>query len=421
MSTVMTAPAPAQDKGRQSGATPPPERPPGTKARRRLRVILGGLALGILVLVGLDLLSGRGPDVPVVQGRPLNFWLRDLAAGTAERREAAREVLRSGGGGNVDCLVRILARDPSFAGRLLLRSEGWLPRGLSTQLHRRFRPYETALDRTGAAMALGLLGNTNAMVIASLGEALHSGDLRLASAAAASLGRLGPPGTDRLLAALPKLSGGSRLAALAGIEPTHTTAAVAVPVILQAALGEPNSRTLPVYGHALAGFGREAVAVVYAALSKTEAEPRERLVGLAVTAAGESDGFLLAWDEEWAVQDPPTKVAALGVLQRVQGRSIRRAIRFAHGICDPDAQVREAGLRGLITVRQNARRAVPVLMDGCRSGSNDVRVAAIEALGQLGPVAIEASPRLEALCELGDPRTRAAARQALRAIGGTPP
>lgn len=414
----MTTAMPNQEPENPSHPDPAdaPEVPARTPPRRRLRVVLGGLALGLVVLIALGFLDGKPPRAPVVQGRPLDFWLRELVAGTAARREAAEKVLLGEGASHLEWIVQTLDREPSLAGRLLLQTEDWLPRSLSARLHQRFRPYEVAVDQAGAAMVLGLLGNTNTQVVTLLGEALLSADLRLAGAAASSLGQLGRPGTSRLLASLHDLSGVTRLTAIARINPTNTTAATAMPVILAEALREPNAGVLPAYSHVIAGFGGEAARAVYAILPGQNAADTERVVELAAAAAKRDYAFLRAWDDLWAAQPPAVRLSGLEVLRRLQAYSVRRAVMFARGLCDSDARVREAGLQGLITVRENARRAVPVLLTGLESDSLDIKLAAVRALGQLGPVATEARPVLESLATSPEAGVRQAARAALSLV-----
>lgn len=393
---------------------PPPDR---RASRRRWfwRSVATVLSL-LLVVPALVFWTGAPPTAPVVQGQPLDFWVRELIAGTKERHDRAAQVIVAEGGTHVDWLVKILNHRPSLAGRLLLRADDWLPRRLSARWHRRLRPYEVAVDRAGAARALGLVGDSSPKVIAALENALRPSDLRLGGEAVASLGQLGPAGTSRLLALLPDLPEAFRLIAISGIVPSNTTAKVALPAILGGALREQNRGVLPAYGFAIARFGREAVGPAYAALRGLDAGATERLIELAHAAASQNPGFLLAWEEQWSSQPAAARSVGLQVFLRLQAHGTRRAIFFARGVCDPDARVRELGRQGLTTVRERARRAVPVLVAGLESDSAEIQLAAIRALGQLGPVAGEAKAPLEALAAGEPSNLRQAAVEALTLI-----
>jgi hypothetical protein len=393
----------------------------GNSRRRRPWRLLGGVLAVVALLFGLGLRFAQPPKAPLAAGKPLDDWLRELAGGTATRHEAARNVLLTAGPDHLRWLVDTLERKPSLAGKLLLQTDDWLPGNLKAGLHRRVRPHETALNRAGAALAMGLLEVTNGKVINALDEALRSPDPRLARAAASSLGQLGPAGTIRLLTALPDLSGMPRFAALAAIHPSNTTATAAVPVILAEALREPNARNLPNYSHAVAAFGGDAVPPLYAALPGRAMKDTQRLIHLASVVAATSYAFLREWDQLWETQSPETRLAGIQVLRRVPNHAVRRAMLFARGVCDPDPRVREVGLEALITVREHAGRTIPLLLAGLESESTDIQLAATGALGQLGPLAGTARAALLGLVNASDSDLRQAAQEALALIDSPVP
>ncbi len=109
-------------------------------------------------------------------------------------------------------------------------------------------------------------------------------------------------------------------------------------------------------------------------------------------------------------------IGAIGSIAVNDGAEANVVGTLRTALGDESVRVRRAAAEALSEIGPDASAAVPSLIDSLDDDDLLVRERAIEALGLLGPVARLAIPRLEKL--LDDPPLQAAARKALRRLGG---
>lgn len=80
---------------------------------------------------------------------------------------------------------------------------------------------------------------------------------------------------------------------------------------------------------------------------------------------------------------------------------------------DPDTRVRAAQALG----EMRERAAVGALVRALKDGDRNVRLAAVQALGRIGPLAVAAAPALRQVLTEGDARLRDEAGRSLEKIG----
>jgi HEAT repeat protein len=110
-------------------------------------------------------------------------------------------------------------------------------------------------------------------------------------------------------------------------------------------------------------------------------------------------------------------VAVLGPKAEAAGPDLRDLLKDKSLVARGDrTQVRERAARSLARLGgETARRAIPALTDMLRDTNPNVRRAAVEALGTIGPDAIVAAPKLRELART-DPAVADAAQDALDRI-----
>ncbi len=294
----------------------------------------------------------------------------------------------------------------------------------------------TALPKVGAApercVALLLPGVTNdneALRHAALNALLGSRPARTAALpklvallkdnnpavrerAARAIGRLGPEASSALpalLAATRAAGGATAFAdALAHVGPAALPALLDT---LQKGKPEENAWTLK----ALRGFGAPAVPVLSQALKHHSPAVRAAAAGaLGSMGRDAADAvnpiFVLTEDA-----NPEVQAASLRALVALRADSSRLKPLLQTALASANPDVRKAGAAGTAAFGGAAQLGVNGLLDLLDDEDAAGRVAAVQALGQLGA---SAAPAVEALAgKLKDPALQSPAMEALGKIG----
>ena len=294
----------------------------------------------------------------------------------------------------------------------------------------------TALPKVGSApdrcVALLLPGVTNddeALRHAALNALLSSRPVRAAAVpklvallkdnnpavrerAARAIGRLGPEAAS----ALPALLAATRAAggAPAFADALAHTGPAALPALLDTLQkGKPDESAWIL--KALRGFGAPAVPVLSEALKHPSPAVRAAAAGtLGSMGRDAADAvnpiFVLTEDANSEVQ-----AAALRALVALRADSSRIKPLLQTALASPNADVRKAAAAGTAAFGGAAQLGVNGLLDLLDDEDAAGRVAAVQALGQLGA---QAAPAVEALAaKLKDPALQSPATEALGKIG----
>jgi len=350
----------------------------------RTWVALGTAGLILLAVAGTALL--RPAPAPLLRGKPLDVRVRQLMSTRAEREEA-EAAFRNAGPEVAPPLVRILNRRDAFSRKLLEWAEA-LPAPAQHWLYRRLRTHAVAVERAGAATALGLVGDTRPEVLDALARAMQDEDTRIRVAAVISLAALGPPGGRRLLAELPQLKGRIRHLALGALSPANAPPEPAVTALLEEALHGIHLVPLNTCAEAISRFGPAAVPVVFALLADSgpDATGRDNARLVLVQVAKNNYPFLKEWIRLLPEQPPAVRRFALEVLNGFARHIATRAVAFARALRDPDPEVRRLAKQGLLKQLPSpaVRHAVPLLRAALEDENPEVRQAAKEVLERMG-------------------------------------
>jgi len=212
-------------------------------------------------------------------------------------------------------------------------------------------------------------------------EARAGQEVKLAEAAQAALGRIGPSAVPALVRALADANPHRRRRAARALEEIGPDASSAVPA-LTAALED---RTLR----------------VAAARALVRIDPANAARQLPVLITG--------------LSDPDRDVALLSVEALAELRTPAAVPALIHAL--DDNRTHELAVEGLRRLGPRAAAAVPALVQTLQDGREAERIRAAFALGEMGVAAIEAMPAL--IERLSDDRgsVRAAAARALGAMG----
>src|SRR5262249_13560642 len=264
-------------------------------------------------------------------------------------------------------------------------------------------PQSRRSEKEAAAQAIAAIGPTAKEALPAVTKMLTERDTALRVLAAGTLGKIagGSPEavkklSDALKASLLSVHFAA-LKALAEIGPTATSATSDV----KAYLAKSNAPAAKVWAAAaLVSLGSDADDQLKSILTALKDK------------APESVGARLAAIEA---------VAVLGSKAEAAGADLRDALKDKSLVARGDrTQIRERAARSVARLGgEQARRAIPALTDMLRDNIPNVRRAAAEALGTIGPDAIVAAPKLRELART-DPALADAPQEALDRIEPAP-
>jgi HEAT repeat protein len=174
---------------------------------------------------------------------------------------------------------------------------------------------------------------------------------------------------------------------------------------------------------AMGPHGRRAADAVAATLSDAEAEVRvaafKALVEMETVPAKAAPAFLAVLDEvvgwNWLSQDRRSPLGWVGGAMRKVGPRLAPALVKLASHEDAAVRARAAGALGLC---ENPKYAVPALVKALGDDADEVRLAALRALGEIGPHAREGILAVAELLASDDADTRRAAAEAVEKIRG---
>jgi HEAT repeat protein len=268
-----------------------------------------------------------------------------------------------------------------------------------------------------AAMALSKVGSA---AVAPLVEALDDKNADLRYGAAFTLGEIGPaarPAIGRLISALEDWHVGVRWTAadaLGRIDP----GAKAITGPLGRALKD---RELVVRLAAAEALGHQgpgastAVVALAAALKDEEEEIRAEAAKSLGEIGPRAKAAVGPLRDALRDQEQEVRKEAANALIKIDSKAAVATLTAA--IRDPDAAVRVSAAARLASASPpHTDTAVLVLADALRDGNPDVRLDAAHSLGEIGPLAKAALPRLMDALKDEKPFVRRAAARALRKI-----
>lgn len=269
-------------------------------------------------------------------------------------------------------------------------------------------------ESTRHAALNALLGTwaVRAAAVPKLVTLLKDGKPEVRERAARALGRMGSDAASALpaLLAATRAAGGAQAFAdaLAQIGPQ------ALPALLDALQkGKPEESAWIL--RALRGFGPPAIPVLNEALKHPSAAVRAAAAGTLGSMGREAADainplFVLTEDAS-----PEVQAASLRALVALRADSNRLKPLLQTALASKHADVRKAGAAGTAAFGGAAQLGVNGLLDLLDDDDAAGRVAAVQALGQLGA---QAAPAVDALAaRLGDPALQSLAMEALGKIG----
>ncbi len=276
-------------------------------------------------------------------------------------------------------------------------------------------PAITSEDEALRHAGINALLSTRALrkaALPPLSELLKDANPAIRERAARVLGRMGPDAAG----ALPALLEATRAAggATAFSEALAQVGPAALPLLLEA-LQKGNAEESAWILSALRGFGPPAVSVLSEALKQpnpvTRAAAAGALGGMGRDAiAAVNPLFVLAGEA-----DPSVQAAALRALVALHADSDHLKPLLQTALANPNADVRKAAAAGLAALGGAAALGVNGLLDLLAGDDAAGRLAAVEALGQLGA---QSAPAVEVLASrLADSALQSAIIETLGRIG----
>jgi HEAT repeat protein len=265
------------------------------------------------------------------------------------------------------------------------------------------------------ARSLGRIGPAAVDAVPALAHELTSEHAHVRQAAAEALGQIGPaaePAVPGLVQLLTDRLPASRQAAAVALSRVGRADPAAIPPLIQL-LPDRADEVREAAVEALARIGPDAVPHLIELLQALDAKAMEEWLRVRVQALDWSCRAAAQLEEGGAVAIGPR--SNFEEIRREPVKALRSATWcFGHAVADHLRleSAREAAVRVLAHLGSDAAPAVGVLADALADKSRRIRLAAVRALGQVGPAARSAMPGLvRALAEV-DP-VRKAATEAL--------
>lgn len=376
------------------------------------------LVLPLLLAVGLaaSLLLLDTPEHKNFGGRPLEDWCVQAYRGDSN----AVAELKLIGTNAIPGLVRLLRARDSIFRRQLWSALPKLPRRARATVVQRVAPPTAEVVREAAGHALGLLGTEAARATPALARALRDREGRVRQEAAGALARIGEPAVGDLIAALADPNAVVRQAAAHALGQIGPAAEAAVPDLV-ARLNDADEHVRNISASSLVMIGTSGVLALVDVAQHGEANSREAAVKrlgqrfLPLHAA--TTGFMQMAKNESPAQRRRA-IEALALIPAAEG--LLTAIAF-DALTDPAADVRVAAVKALGAMGPRVEGAVPALKTHLGDQSPEVREWTAWALGKIGPGAKGALPELNKLTGDEAAAVRLAAQEAIALIARVKP
>jgi HEAT repeat protein len=326
---------------------------------------------------------------------------------------AAIQALGAIGPAGIPALTRALpSNDRGTRERVLLALGAMGPNAADAvpALAERFKQEDPAM-RAAVGAALAAIG---AAAIPALAPALKEADAGLRAEAVRALAKIGPAAMKEWVLAFEDADEGVIGAALASVRELADRAAPALAELLK----HPDTAVRRAALRGLTTLGEEAQAAagaLPAMLSDADPKTRQSAVRLMVTLhaplpAGALPTLLECLRDASAPEPPPDDVARAMVPMGPEAAAAAAAL-----VTDPSGRGRAAGA---LVLANASPPPIQALVAMARGDDPEARVAAVEALGRIGPPAAEAAPMLvELALQQNQPTAAAAAAEALAGIG----
>lgn len=220
---------------------------------------------------------------------------------------------------------------------------------------------------------------------APLSAALRHEDARVRSAAARALGQIGKP------------------------------AAAAAPALAELLENEEDRTVLGFTGLALGEFGKASVPHVVPLLGAARPQARVLAVSVLGSIGPDAAGAVPALTGALGAEEPEVREAAADALGRI-GAPAEVAAKVARLVRDDEQNVRIAAISALGEMGPCARPCVAEVVAVASHGQGDERASAIAALGRIGPPETVV-PHLVTAIRDDDPSVRMVAAEALAKVG----
>lgn len=359
--------------------------------KRRVYVLLVVVA-GLLV-AAVFALRPRG-DTVVYQGKSIREWAIAASAGDTE----AIAALRSLDTNAIPGLVDLLQRQESFARRQLTAITSRLPGRLGGRAFSWASRKDTIRYRSAAARSLGLLGPVAEPAIPVLIGALRDPETQVRWDAAGALGRIGQPAVPELLRVLAESGGFARNCAAYALGQIGAAAEPALPQLIES-FTDTNRDLRASAAYSAAAIGAPSMLALSNVLYHGDPGARDlaakelvrfqRSLRIPIPALARMAQAPEAASRQMAI-------AALGAL-RIADNTAFTAVTNA--LRDEVPEVRLAALQCLKGMVWRAHEALPLLILQLKDPSPAVREWAVSTLGDIGPRASSAVPRLKQLIE----------------------
>lgn len=352
-------------------------------------LVLCVIAVVVAVLGALTL---NRPAEQEYEGKVLKAWVTELNAADAKVREQAEEFFGRIGTSAVPELMTILGTPEPRARRTFWSALAYSPI-LRWGMPRQLRPPDTVSVRSGAAVALGLLGSKSKAAIPALRKALCD-QPSVATSAARALSRIGSDSVPVLVEAMHDDNAEVRRLAVFVLGEIGPSAGAAVPAILEVMLqGDTELQRSAL--HSLSRIGIPGLAQLHDAVAQrvlpaSEAAAAAMTVYQAAMLGSLPDLVKIASDAGFSHQQDAVRV--LGMV-RAAGQRVEESLISAS--MDPSSQVRRSAAAALNTPGPLLGDQVSALARLVADPASEVRLAAIQSLAQIGPRAQEALPALK--------------------------
>jgi HEAT repeat protein len=324
-----------------------------------------------------SLLLALATTAAVAQEAPLIALIKSDAP-LKEKADACRELARVGGADAVPALAGLLD-DAQLAHMARYALEPMVDPAAGIALRE-------ALGRLKGGHLAGVIASVgvrrDGQAVEVIAACLKDPEVEVARAAALALGRIGN-----------EAAGLSLQKALAGAPPA------VLPDLAEGCLRCADALA--------SGAGARLAADLYAAVEASPAPDSARLAAArgAILARGEKGLPLL--QEQLRSEDGRRFALALGLAKDLPGPALAKLLAEAVSGLPPARQIPVLGLLG----DRGGAESMPVILGLARSATNEVREAAVRALGQLGDLTA-LSPLIELVAD-SDPMVAAAAKAAV--------
>jgi HEAT repeat protein len=377
-----------------------------TPSSHRLLLLLGVLAaLSGLAWIVAHFQSQRSG------GHSAAEWSIMMAYGTPAERQAAEAALRQLGERAVPSLRRALhAGDPPFKS-FLFRVANHSPTAVQRWIIREYLFADAATRHALAAQAMGFIGPPAAAAAPDLEAALRQGDQRLASAAAAALGNLGPTALPALIRSLAHPNPVIRQAASYGLSFPRTNATPAIPALCRA-LADTNEAVRASAAYALTRIWTVPATGFVALVEQETGQAREAAAQALQNFRTPTRLAQPALRRMLESTSPTERRQATASLAYLQPWSPEVFAALVAALSDPSAPVRLTATNALSPVNLRARASLVMLTQNLSNSRPEMRASSAWVLGNFGTNAAPALPALAALAADTNAAVRAAATEA---------